>query len=64
MGGKSKRHRKQQKSKARSLESAAVSSDSFVFQLLYNFFITLLFGSLAERSPNIYNACFFFGIID
>ena len=60
MGGKSKRHRKQQKSKARSLESAAVSSDSFVFQHLYNFFITLLFGSLAERSPNIYNAWGFF----
>ena len=34
MGGKSKRHRKQQKSKARSLEAAAVSSDMyFVFQI-------------------------------
>ena len=58
MGGKSKRHRKQQKSKARSLEAAAVSSDSFVFQLMYILFITLLFGSLAERSPNIYNGFF------
>ena len=38
MGGKSKRHRKQQKIKARSLETAAVSSDSLYFNVCIFFY--------------------------
>ena len=61
MGGKSKRHRKQQKSKARSLEAAAVSSDDTLYFkylcifLLYFYFLVLWLSGLQI----FYNVCLF-----